>query len=86
MHASDRLDTCGNQSALSDTAGTLKEEIIRTLEQLGRQGAGADLNLLRDGLRTASRAESAGTKACGPLSAPDEAIVLVAKRHKLDTP
>lgn len=88
MRASDRLDTCGIQSALSDpgAAETLKEEIKQMLKQVGRQGAGADLNLLRDGLRIASSAELAGTKACGPLSAPNEAIVLAAKRHKLNTP
>jgi len=86
MRAGNQIEACDKQSPLPDPGAveTFKEEAKRILQEVTRNGSGTDLDLLRDGLRIASDAELAVQAACGPLTDPDEAIVLAAKRHKVD--
>jgi Flp pilus assembly protein TadD len=86
--AADRLDACSHQGALADPAAAeaMRSELARVRQQISTDSSRADLNLLSDGLKIASTAERAGTTACGPLSASDQAIVLAAERHKVNAP
>ena len=88
LRARERLDLCRNKSALlnTDMALSLGAEAIRMEQQISREKTVTDLDLLRHGLSIAFKMEISGTPECGPRSDADEAIVLSAGRHKLDTP
>jgi len=83
-----RLEACRVQDAVSDPAAaeTLKNELATMKQQISRESAGADLNILRDGLKIASRALLGATETCKPATDLEQAIVLAAERHKVNTP
>jgi Flp pilus assembly protein TadD len=80
-----RLEMCENHAALPHSAAleAFRADAAHITQELGRNGSGSDLDLLRDGLRIASNAELAAAESCGPSSELDEAIVLAANRHKV---
>jgi tetratricopeptide (TPR) repeat protein len=88
QRAGDRLEACGKLSALPDPGAveTFKDDATRIGRQISGNGSGSDLDLLRDGLRIASKAETSAKETCGPASDADEAIILAAERHKVNVP
>ena len=64
----------------------LKIELAHTKQQVSGNSAGTELNLLRDGLKIASRAVLTATADCNPASDAEQAVVLSAERHKVNTP
>jgi tetratricopeptide (TPR) repeat protein len=86
--AANRLEACSTQGAIPDptAAEMLKIELAHTKQQVSGDSAGTELNLLRDGLKIASRAVLTATDDCKPASDAEHAIVLSAERHKVNTP
>jgi tetratricopeptide (TPR) repeat protein len=86
--AANRLEACSTQGAIPDptAAEMLKIELAYTKQQVSGDRAGTELNLLRDGLKIASRAVLTATDDCKPASDAEHAIVLSAERHKVNTP
>jgi len=83
-----RLDLCRSKSALlnADEAEPLAAEATQLEQRIAREKTVTDLDFLRQGLRVASRMERAGAAECDPRSDADEALVLSADRHKVNTP
>lgn len=86
--AANRLEACSTQGAIPDptAAEMLKIELAHTRQQVSGNSAGTELNLLRDGLKIASRAVRTAKDNCKPASDAEQAVVLSAERHKVNAP